>query len=332
MSPPHFNPRAPYGARRGAHNAVHCAALISIHAPHTGRDVLFPVPDALSHDFNPRAPYGARPFVAWPAYNLPDFNPRAPYGARPLPDYRQRIGLLFQSTRPIRGATAGFQQLVHGHAISIHAPHTGRDRWGIRTQQRQQEFQSTRPIRGATIRYPGSPRCKRYFNPRAPYGARRETLSKWRVIPAFQSTRPIRGATPHCPVLFPGSLCISIHAPHTGRDAAISGISPARTISIHAPHTGRDAKEEPPAVCSCTFQSTRPIRGATARCSGRSRELLFQSTRPIRGATLPRVASSAAMLFQSTRPIRGATLKALETQKTEAISIHAPHTGRDEEK
>ena len=33
---------------------------------------------------------------------------------------------------------------------------------------------------------------------------------------------------------------ISIHAPHTGRDAYVVNTDNAEVISIHAPHTGRD--------------------------------------------------------------------------------------------
>ena len=125
-------------------------------------------------------------------------------------------------------------------------------------------------------------------------------------------------------------------------------------ISIHAPHTGRDSRDRPVRSGGNTFQSTRPIRGATnpstslpnnacknfnprapygARphiSSTSAEQRGFQSTRPIRGATgecLP--AGTALLLFQSTRPIRGATVAANGTISRIRISIHAPHTGRD---
>ena len=59
-------------------------------------------------------------------------------------------------------------------------------------------FQSTRPIRGAT---------DIHFIP-----VQRRN--------GFQSTRPIRGATHRVARREPGSVRISIHAPHTGRDSA----------------------------------------------------------------------------------------------------------------
>ena len=105
----HFNPRAPCGARlfppvRAGHNDI-----ISIHAPHAGRDILSlrhkgmpvifqstrPMRGAthgiLAHIllailyFNPRAPCGARPWrCSTIRLSLLNFNPRAPCGARRL--------------------------------------------------------------------------------------------------------------------------------------------------------------------------------------------------------------------------------------------------------
>ena len=100
--------------------------------------------------FNPRAPCGARrpPFCLYPYYK--NFNPRAPCGARHLTLWRPSYITLFQSTRPVWGATVTccanhpiitlFQstrpvwgatlkrRLLDGRTfISIHAPRVGRD-------------------------------------------------------------------------------------------------------------------------------------------------------------------------------------------------------------
>ena len=125
--------------------------------------------------FNPRAPYGARPIYTSSPYSAAtDFNPRAPYGARLIVSHDgSRVLYEFQSTRPIRGATLLLFCSRYPFDISIHAPHTGRD---LRRVSRL--FDKLR-----------------YFNPRAPYGAR--------------------------PAVTTGLSCasrISIHAPHTGRD------------------------------------------------------------------------------------------------------------------
>ena len=55
------------------------------------------------------------------------FNPRAPCGARLSVQINQRKNKRFQSTRPMRGATLPPDPASHVPAISIHAPHAGRD-------------------------------------------------------------------------------------------------------------------------------------------------------------------------------------------------------------
>ena len=103
--------------------------LISIHAPHAGRDFAVLLRDFCSPYFNPRAPCGARPPPNTPLRSASHFNPRAPCGARLNPDivaididgisiHAPHAGrdpphpwplpvqqFLFQSTRPMRGAT-----------------------------------------------------------------------------------------------------------------------------------------------------------------------------------------------------------------------------------
>ena len=59
---------------------------------------------------------------------------------------------------------------------------------------------------------------------------------------------------------------ISIHAPHAGRDGNILRIvADDIGISIHAPHAGRDGFASDREAWAELFQSTRPMRGATAK-------------------------------------------------------------------
>ena len=59
---------------------------------------------------------------------------------------------------------------------------------------------------------------------------------------------------------------VSIHAPHAGRDIFFRPLSPSiHAVSIHAPHAGRDADSVSGDVVGKTFQSTRPMRGATLK-------------------------------------------------------------------
>ena len=106
------------------------------------------------------------------------FNPRAPCGARQLTGLVQGSNIIFQSTRPMRGATQRFQSV----------------------DSRELKFQSTRPMRGATekivlailplpisIHAPHAGRDEDFmrfnslitdFNPRAPCGARQQKYTK----------------------------------------------------------------------------------------------------------------------------------------------------------
>ena len=125
----HFNPRAPCGARLNAFELVDggsnfnprapCGARLRLGAscvdnrgfqstrPMRGATVGLSGILSLSPYFNPRAPCGARRKGALAQEDKSDFNPRAPCGARPASRVRHITGGgVFQSTRPMRGATA----------------------------------------------------------------------------------------------------------------------------------------------------------------------------------------------------------------------------------
>ena len=78
---------------------------ISIHAPHAGCDTTFPKGRSPRPYFNPRTPCGVR-----------QYNVKCAYYA---------FG--FQSTHPLRGATASYSIALHAASISIHAPLAGCD-------------------------------------------------------------------------------------------------------------------------------------------------------------------------------------------------------------
>ena len=190
----YFNPRAPCGARLGV---VMCGVkrkTISIHAPLAGRDLTVRVGRITAVNFNPRAPCGARLRRGRDISREEDFNPRAPCGARPISSSASGSGMLFQSTRPLRGATYFHRLSRVGLQISIHAPLAGRDPFRPCLFFPLFVFQSTRPLRGATVSVarlgdrliisihaplagrdvlpPPLPCGPPDFNPRAPCGAR----------------------------------------------------------------------------------------------------------------------------------------------------------------
>ena len=103
-----------------------------------------------------------------------------------------------------------------------------------------------------------------YFNPRAPYGAR-HVLCLILFIPFAISIHAPRTGRDRGPCGHRRTRLISIHAPRTGRDLhAVIYPHGVVAISIHAPRTGRDLVQLHYFAPLKTFQSTRPVRGATA--------------------------------------------------------------------
>ena len=171
--------------------------------------------------------------------------------------------MLFQSTRPLRGATENSLFILLLHYFNPRAP-CGARRKTVALDSPSQYFNPRAPCGARRATPSGTASGQSDFNPRAPCGARQPQFREVKLDLEFQSTRPLRGATQIlCPV------------------------SPPRSISIHAPLAGRDW------VCRCwwcwgrkRFQSTRPLRGATEKYLKNHREeAKFQSTRPLRGAT-----------------------------------------------
>ena len=128
------------------------------------------------------------------------------------------------------------------------------------------------------------------------------------LVYGFQSTHPMRGATLRLGAHGAGHG-ISIHAPHAGCDNNTDK-SPVRdpAISIHAPHAGCDqeireaAREQPP----------------------------FQSTHPMRGATAPSGVPQVPITISIHAPHAGCDSSKTVLRLTfELISIHAPHAGCD---
>ena len=124
---------------------------------------------------------------------------------------------LFQSTRPVWGATASHLTRRSSRRISIHAPRVGRDSSTRRSRRRASHFNprapcGVRPCAAACRRRRGpdfNPRTpcgvRRWirlllpgttnFNPRAPCGARLCVRHAGDPARRFQSTRPVWGAT-----------------------------------------------------------------------------------------------------------------------------------------
>ena len=168
-----FNPRAPCGARpytlihastdcrfqsaRPVRGATRCDGVmdavvgISIRAPRAGRDAK----------------------VGSVTRHLGYFNPRAPCGARRQSRVCDPTPRVFQSARPVRGAT--FLTLETTSFRSL--------------------FQSARPVRGATLISFTIRTCSIFQSARPVRGATPNPLVMQCTILLFQSARPVRGAT-----------------------------------------------------------------------------------------------------------------------------------------
>ncbi len=173
---------------------------------------------------------------------------------------RGYVQLVFQSTLPLRGATAYRFSIDETLIISIHTPLAGSDVCGrisvdgefisIHTplagsdsQGRGTEGRGTISIHTPLAGSDSSPFQRQspysYFNPHSPCGERPMLSELVEKRLRFQSTLPLRGAT-------------------------YAIISNRHTI---------------------LFQSTLPLRGATAYKNSNTERMKFQSTLPLRGAT-----------------------------------------------
>ena len=144
------------------------------------------------------------------------FNPRAPYGARPIPFDPVAAAIIFQSSRPLRGAT---------NSAPDHEPIQG--------------FQSSRPLRGATgIASKFVPKLA-FQSPRPLRGA--TALAWWHFLATgpFQSPRPLRGATALGRIAS-DRRGFQSPRPLRGATAEQARIQRDWQISIPAPLAGRD--------------------------------------------------------------------------------------------
>ena len=214
--PTYFNPRAPCGARLSPSQRMRASRVFQSTRPMRGATSSVSQRTICRRYFNPRAPCGARRASLRHLRAYCHFNPRAPCGAR-QGDKSLTVDVdIFQSTRPMRGATPTRFRAYTSGDISIHAPHAGRDR----------------------RRSTGVP-SRRNFNPRAPCGARLTVAELKEYASEFQSTRPMRGATFTFPPRWSESR---FQSTRPMRGATRQGRSRPHTtdISIHAPHAGRD--------------------------------------------------------------------------------------------
>ena len=139
----------------------------------------------------------------------------------------------------MRGATSLKPSVLILLIISIHTPHAGSDKsLMIKLKQR------------------------RYFNPHSPCGERPSR-------PSRAAARPL----------------ISIHTPHAGSDGAVVTVFAVLAISIHTPHAGSDAGGEAHGEQPTDFNPHSPCGERLSALRSMLYTSKFQSTLPMRGAT-----------------------------------------------
>ena len=199
-------------------------------------------------------------------------------------------GDLFQSTRPVRGATICRAVDMDGWIVSIHAPRAGRDTvLPLLFSSQGVSIHAPRAGRDICVassaffascfnpRAPcGARRIRRRrrlfavcFNPRAPCGARHGGMGALYRSRSFQSTRPVRGATKYFETA-KRRIEVSIHAPRAGRDLSQSEAVQLSSVSIHAPRAGRDTSPSTPTTASPCFNPRAP-------CGARRRRIRYDA-------------------------------------------------------
>ena len=169
----YFNPRSPCGERPAqlTYRVVH--AVISIHAPRVGSDLLR-LADRLHRGISIHAPrVGSDAASSVPkgepgviSIHAPRVGSDLGSAARcPFPS-----GISIHAPRV--GSDALISDLFHALSISIHAPRVGSDPLCFSPAALKLAFQSTLPVWGATP-FLLSPPLYHNFNPRSPCGERR---------------------------------------------------------------------------------------------------------------------------------------------------------------
>ena len=255
------------------------------------------------------------------------FNPHSPCGERLEYQRKDMIHVYFNPHSPC-GERHAARDSRFEQVISIHTPLAGSDAHEV-TYLVVVVISIHTPLAGSD-----APDCNRsgtesYFNPHSPCGER------------------LAHAELH------NRLVISIHTPLAGSDPHRAQRVAADPISIHTPLAGSDRRAETRWCHTGTFQSTLPLRGATATDFGQGKrtldfnphspcgERLFVGGMDAKHDTISihtplagsdpdsHTVTEAGSIFQSTLPLRGATEVPAVCGVGDFISIHTPLAGSD---
>ena len=168
------------------------------------------------------------------------FNPRIPYGMRRRANDTFARDLQFQSTHPVWDATTRQPSISAVSHISIHASRMGCDPDSRRRSNTCYHFNPRIPYGMRRERAGDETKDVVNFNPRIPYGMRLGMTDDYDDSYLFQSTHPVWDAT----------------------QCSRGGIQRGH-ISIHASRMGCDNTSQIKKGHDASFQSTHPVWDAT---------------------------------------------------------------------
>ena len=122
-----FNPRAPCGARQHGFCITTASKMFQSTRPMRGATTGDDKQNYLYLFQSTRPMRGATSQRSAARREDRSFNPRAPCGARRSYSFSPERQKMFQSTRPVWGATYILRSLGYQGNVSIHAPRVGRD-------------------------------------------------------------------------------------------------------------------------------------------------------------------------------------------------------------
>ncbi len=123
---------------------------------------------------------------------------------------------------------------------------------------------------------------------------------------------------------------ISIHASNEGSDRTTSTNRVRDDVSIHASNEGGDVASEAAVLMKAYVSIHASNEGSDFRFFVvMVISLMFQSTLPMKGATADNVVIYHSKMFQSTLPMKGATFGGCGFDARPCVSIHAPNEGSD---
>ena len=326
----HFNPRTPCGVRPRLTSSGRSASTFQSTHPLRGATAENRIAHSPAWDFNPRTPCGVRPCACAICPRPIIFQSTHPLRGATAQEAAELARHIISIHAPLAGCDENSDVVPRPNEISIHAPLAGCDRRRDFLLSQAGAFQSTHPLRGATQRIHEQMVLRAFQSTHPLRGATGRKRYVPSAVSVFQSTHPLRGATNGCGHGLSCPAGFQSTHPLRGATDPAHAADCNKKISIHAPLAGCDRSARSTETRMDDFNPRTPcgVRLMHGRALLEMNE--FQSTHPLRGATATVAQHPAGTsTFQSTHPLRGATQENRRALRHLPISIHAPLAGCD---